>query len=75
MEYIGGGSLTDLLKTNFTEAQMAALLKEALIALEFLHNKQRMIHRDVKSDNLLFTKSGQVKFVDFGFTASKALNS
>jgi len=67
MEYLPGGCLTDLLRINLPEDQIAALLKETLKALVFLHDLH-VIHRDIKSDNLLITREGEIKLVDFGFT-------
>lgn len=38
MEYLDGGSLTDIVTdTELDEGQMAAVLKEILQALDFLH--------------------------------------
>jgi len=67
MELIEYGKLTDLLmKTRFDEAQIAAVLKETLEALKYLHETKR-IHRDIKSDNILIGKEGAIKLADFGF--------
>jgi serine/threonine protein kinase len=49
MEYVSGGKLTDMLNEEYTESEIAAILRETLIALDHLH-KRNLIHRDVKSD-------------------------
>jgi len=66
MEYCNGGSLTELISFNvMTEAQISAVCKEILKALKFIHDMKRL-HRDIKSDNILLTLSGEIKLADFG---------
>jgi len=72
MEYMDGGTLASLLKYHLyfplTELQIIWATWNVLNGLDYLH-KKHIIHRDIKSDNILLTSSGAVKIGDFGFAA------
>lgn len=69
MEYMEGGALTDIIDNNtLTEDQIAAISLETCKGLQHLH-QQKIIHRDIKSDNVLLDFHGRVKITDFGFCA------
>lgn len=41
------------------------LLKSCSETLSFIHSK-KLVHRDIKPQNIMITKQGKIKFVDFG---------
>lgn len=70
LELMDGGDLTSLcgVTKKWTADCIAYVCGEVLQALEFLHANHRL-HRDIKSDNILYSKNGAIKIADFGFAA------
>ena len=67
MEYVEGESLTELIRTSrrVDPKRAVRLLKEVATGLGAAHDKG-VVHRDIKPDNIMLTKHGGVKVVDFG---------
>ncbi|CAB1435016.1 unnamed protein product [Pleuronectes platessa] len=74
LELCNGGSVTELIKgllmrgQRLQEPVISYILCSSLLGLQHLHNN-RIIHRDVKGNNILLTNEGGVKLVDFGVSA------
>ena len=61
-------SMLDRFDLLYSEKVIKFVLNETLKGLKFLHNRH-IIHRDIKSDNILFNLDGDVKLADFGCSA------
>ncbi|XP_041669784.1 TRAF2 and NCK interacting kinase b isoform X6 [Cheilinus undulatus] len=72
MEFCGAGSVTDLIKNtkgnSLKEEWIAYVCREILRGLTHLH-QHKVIHRDIKGQNVLLTENAEVKLVDFGVSA------
>jgi serine/threonine protein kinase len=66
MEYIDGEDLDCILKSDYYLPEIGLMIVlQALNGLNFAH-QQGIIHRDIKPGNILVSKVGAVKVVDFG---------
>eukprot|EP00755_Sulcionema_specki_P001235 Sspe_Gene.25990::Locus_10599_Transcript_1_1_Confidence_1.000_Length_2382::g.25990::m.25990 len=71
MEFMAGGKLTDIIGKEspvFRDCDIAYVVKVLCDALDYLHSKD-LIHRDIKSDNVLLDGTGRLALADFGFGA------
>ncbi len=67
MEYVEH-ELKDMMehtKYNFSTAEIKCLLKQLLQAIEYFQN-HNIMHRDLKTSNLLYSNNGMLKVCDFG---------
>lgn len=67
MEYVSGTDLRDVLvaRGNLEPRQAIDVVVAVCDALEVAHSKG-LVHRDVKPENILLNRSGEVKVADFG---------
>ena len=78
-EYINGRSLLELIKSVkeegkvITEKYMWDFLLQILSGLCYLHEGKRIIHGDIKLENILYDKEKNLKISDFGISAIKML--
>ncbi|CAF0791592.1 unnamed protein product [Adineta ricciae] len=66
MEYVDGGSLLKHLKLKpFSEESIQNYTRQLLEGVQYLH-ENRILHRDIKSANVLLNSKGEIKIADFG---------
>ena len=77
MEYVEGRTLRDVLRNEgrLLPRRAVEIVAEVCRALDYAH-AQGLVHRDIKPGNVMLTRNGQVKVMDFGIaraaTASAA---
>ncbi|VEU75490.1 serine/threonine protein kinase [Mycoplasmopsis maculosa] len=69
MEYIEGRNISELLKRNgkFSTEAAVSYVSQACEAIHELHTLN-IIHRDIKSSNILINKLNEIRILDFGLS-------
>jgi serine/threonine protein kinase len=71
MEYIEGKSIKEVIKEKgFSIEEILKIAIQVCEGLAAAHEKG-IVHRDIKSDNIMLTPRGQVKIMDFGLAKLK----
>ena len=67
MEYAGGGDLLQFVKKRrrLDESEARIIFKQVAFGIAHCHCRS-VLHRDIKLDNILLDKDGDVKICDFG---------
>jgi eukaryotic-like serine/threonine-protein kinase len=67
MEYVDGQTLREIVKTTgpMSQQRVVEVMADVCAALDFSH-RHGIIHRDVKPANIMITRGGAVKVMDFG---------
>jgi serine/threonine protein kinase len=74
MEYLGGGSLEDVLRDGGAQRPERVFdwLEQAARALDAAH-REGVVHRDVKPGNLMLDREGNVHVADFGIASAAGM--
>ncbi len=74
LEFAEGGDLFECLCTSvggFSEEVALFYFHQLVNAIEYLHNTEEIVHRDLKIENILLDKDFQLKIADFGLSTNK----
>src|SRR4051794_8727693 len=76
MEYVEGRTLRDVLKVEgrLMPRRAMEIVADVCAALDFSH-RNGIVHRDVKPGNVMITRTGAVKVMDFGIARAVADNA
>ncbi len=65
-EFIDGESFNDMIENQPVSEEFASFVGKKIVSALSYMSMRRIIHRDIKPDNILITKNGRVILVDFG---------
>ena len=65
MEYCAGGNLNERLHRPSSDIVNVKWMKQGASGLDYLHKKS-VVHRDLKTENVLLTETEDIKLADFG---------
>lgn len=72
MEYVPGGSLMDLVNNDesskLDEFAARKYFTQLFVVLEYLHNTVKVVHRDLKIENVLLDCNNNIRLIDFGLS-------
>ena len=57
------------LRTNMEESECRSIFVQVAQAIHFLHTKAKVVHRDIKDENVILDGEGNIKIIDFGSAA------
>ncbi|KHN99062.1 Serine/threonine-protein kinase domain protein [Metarhizium album ARSEF 1941] len=68
-EYVNGGQMLDYIISHgkLKEKQARKFSRQIASALDYCH-RNSIVHRDLKIENILISKTGDIKIIDFGLS-------
>lgn len=76
MEFLSGGTLQDYIEKNYplSEERIFEIAKQICTGLKAIH-ANNIIHRDLKSQNIMFDENGNIRIMDFGLSKSPLVST
>jgi serine/threonine protein kinase len=70
IELVENGNLLDYINANkgLTEQQASRIFAQLASVLDYLHREKRVVHRDLKAENVLLDTNYNIRVVDFGLS-------
>ena len=69
-EFVGGQTLLEKINDegSLAEPEVRRLFCQLVSAIDYLHSTARIVHRDLKCENILLDRSGNIRIIDFGLS-------
>lgn len=68
MEHLPNSNLLDYInqKQGVHDSNIRKIFAQLVIAVEYLHNELKVVHRDIKAENVLLDENNNIRLIDFG---------
>lgn len=68
MEYLQNGTLLNCINENgpFSEEDASTIFAQLNIVLQYLQTTMKVVHRDIKAENIIFDTHYNIRLIDFG---------
>lgn len=70
MELVDNGTLLEYINKNapISENKSRIIFAQIVSVLDYLHNEKRVVHRDLKAENILIDQNDNIRVIDFGLS-------